>query len=405
MSARRRRWLIAGGLLLTGVLITAVLVVRPAAVRAAVPDVPVAPVGWNSWNAYGCTIDESRIERAADSLVSTGMAAAGFRYVVVDDCWVAPARDARGRLRADPTRFPHGIAALARYVHARGLRFGLYTSASTRTCAQSSGTWPGATGSRGREALDAATFAAWGVDLVKDDWCAGSASSGEQRASFTAFRDGILATGRPIALMINPNSGVRDEVPGSDQDWSGIATTVRITNDVTDTWRTAGPATAGQGIAQAVDAAEHAVSRGWNRVIRPDADMLWVGHPGLAPAEQRTQLGMLAFLGLPVMAGVDPARLDATARRSLTDSAVIALTRCAGRPSRRPDRARAHIWVRTCDGRRIVAIFNPTAGPVRVDLRSLRVEGGTNLWTADPARDRALLVQAHDTALLASPRP
>lgn len=121
-------------------------------------------MGWNSWNSFGCDIDEDLIHQEIDALVATGMRDAGYRYVNLDDCWMAPTRDARGNLRADPTRFPHGIAPLADYAHARGLKFGIYSTAGTGTCQS-------LPGSLGHEYADARTFASWGVDYLKYDHC------------------------------------------------------------------------------------------------------------------------------------------------------------------------------------------------------------------------------------------
>ncbi|WP_163552773.1 glycoside hydrolase family 27 protein [Candidatus Frankia alpina] len=111
------------------------------------------PMGWNSWNALGGNVRDGDLRAAADALVSSGMRAAGYRYVIVDDGWMAPTRGSDGRLVADPERFPAGIAALAAYVHARGLKFGLYASPGRTTC-------QGLPGSFGHETTDAATFAA-----------------------------------------------------------------------------------------------------------------------------------------------------------------------------------------------------------------------------------------------------
>src|SRR5690348_2250512 len=132
------------------------------------------PLGWNSWNSFGCGITEAQVRQAADAMVSSGMRDAGYRYVVVDDCWFDPQRDARGDLRADPAKFPSGMKALGDYIHGKGLKFGIYQAPGERTCAQAVGSYPGATGSRGHEAQDAATFASWGVDYLKYDWCSPS---------------------------------------------------------------------------------------------------------------------------------------------------------------------------------------------------------------------------------------
>ncbi len=121
------------------------------------------PMGWNSWNHFACNVSDSLIRQTADAMASSGMRDAGYRYVVIDDCWQV-SRDGRGRIVADPVRFPHGIKALADYIHTKGLKFGIYTDAGTKTC-------QGRPGSYGYEEQDARTYAAWGVDYVKEDWC------------------------------------------------------------------------------------------------------------------------------------------------------------------------------------------------------------------------------------------
>lgn len=370
----------------------------------AIPGADAVPIGWNSWNAFGCDISADRIKAQADALVSTGMRDAGWRYVVVDDCWVAPERDPDGGLVADESRFPGGIKPLADYVHARGLRFGLYTGASTQTCAQAFGGYPGATGSAGHEAQDAATLASWGVDLVKDDWCGVGAdadpSPARQEATFAAFRDGIRATGRPMALMINPNSGLTARVPGG-ADWSSFATSARLTNDVTTAWSTGDGPHGFQGVKQVVAAAEQAVAAGRPRPgYRPDADMLEVGSAELKPAEQRTQLGMLAMLGLPLMAGTDLTALSPDAQRLLTNPALVSLaTDDMALPARLPDRGGLHVWVRATAAGRVFAVYNPTDGPVTVDVGELAADRATDLWTG-AAMSGSLTVAAHDTELV-----
>jgi alpha-galactosidase len=122
------------------------------------------PMGWNSWNTFGCDIDEHLIRDTADAIVSSGLRDAGYEYVNIDDCWEAPTRDAQGRLRANPERFPSGIATLADYVHADGLKLGIYSTAGTGTCQR-------LPGSLGHETTDAHTFASWGVDYLKYDHC------------------------------------------------------------------------------------------------------------------------------------------------------------------------------------------------------------------------------------------
>jgi alpha-galactosidase len=148
------------------VLVTAAAASRPALSEpvARQPLANTPPKGWSSWNAFGCGIDEVIVRQTADALVSSGMAAAGYRYVNVDDCWMAPHRDRDGRLAADPHRFPGGMMALGNYLHARGLKFGIYSSSGTAT-------GHNLPGSIDHEAVDAATFAEWGADLLKYGNC------------------------------------------------------------------------------------------------------------------------------------------------------------------------------------------------------------------------------------------
>ena len=115
------------------------------------------PMGWNSWNKFACNVSEDLIRQTADAMVASGMKDAGYQYVVIDDCWQVE-RDASGNIVADPKRFPSGMKALADYVHAKGLKFGLYSDAGTKTCG-------GRPGGRGYEFQDARQYAAWGVDL------------------------------------------------------------------------------------------------------------------------------------------------------------------------------------------------------------------------------------------------
>jgi len=174
-------------------------------------------------------VTEQSIHQQADALVSSGLREAGYRYVIVGDCWSAPERAADGALRPDPVRFPSGMAALGEYLHDRGLWFGLSSTAGTRTCAQHSGRSPGSTGSLGREARDAATFADWGVDYLSYDWCSGQSDREEQIAAFTAMRDALREVGKPIVYAINPNRGLDATRPGSDAYWGGVATVTRVT--------------------------------------------------------------------------------------------------------------------------------------------------------------------------------
>src|SRR5947207_2478990 len=150
------------------------------------------PMGWNSWNHFGCNVSDSLIRQTADAIVTSGMRDAGYKYVVIDDCWQV-SRDGRGRIVPDSVRFPRGIKPLADYVHGRGLKFGIYTDAGTKTCQGRPGTY-------GYEEQDARTYAAWGVDYVKEDWC--NASGLDAPKQYAKFRDALAHSGRPIVFSI-----------------------------------------------------------------------------------------------------------------------------------------------------------------------------------------------------------
>ena len=126
--------------------------------------VSTPPMGWNSWNTFGENISEELLMGAADAIVSTGLKDAGYKYVVIDDCWALRERDASGRIVADPAKFPHGMKYLADYIHSKGLKFGMYSCAGTQTCA-------GYPGSFNHEFTDAQMFADFGVDFLKYDFC------------------------------------------------------------------------------------------------------------------------------------------------------------------------------------------------------------------------------------------
>src|SRR5690349_11177389 len=121
------------------------------------------PMGWNSWNKFGCNVSDKLIREMTDAIVSTGMKDAGYQFVNIDDCWQV-SRSADGTIVVDPDRFPNGMRPLADYVHSKGLKFGVYTDAGRMTCQKRPGSYE-------HEAQDIQTYASWGVDYVKIDWC------------------------------------------------------------------------------------------------------------------------------------------------------------------------------------------------------------------------------------------
>jgi alpha-galactosidase len=169
------------------------LISHPLLVESLDNGVGQKPVlGFNSWNVFACQVNETVMKSTMDLFVSTGLLAAGYEYVSTDDCW-SIGRDAHGVLQADPVSFPSGMAALADYAHAHGLKFGLYSSNSPKTCAQRPGSY-------GYETLDAATFASWSVDLLKYDNCGDQKEIGQPESRYPVMRDALNATGRPIVF-------------------------------------------------------------------------------------------------------------------------------------------------------------------------------------------------------------
>jgi alpha-galactosidase len=270
-------------------------------------------MGWNSWNTFGCDIDEALIRSTADALVTTGLRDRGYRYVIVDDCWFDPVRDAHGDLRGDPTRFPSGMRALGDYLHARGLKFGLYGTPAARTCGQYVGLYPGSTGSKGHEAADARQFAAWGVDYLKYDWCSPDGSAGDQADGFARMRDALAATGRPILYSVNPNS--LHATTGPARDWGDVAAQWRSTQDITATWASVRDiATATVPLAGYARPGSYA-----------DPDMLEVGRPGLTAAEARSHFALWAMMAAPLIAGNDVRQADPATLAVLGNAGLLAV--------------------------------------------------------------------------------
>ena len=193
----------------------AALAAGPARAQETATLAPTPPMGWNTWNAFQCECSEALVRETADAMVASGMRDAGYAYLVIDDCWAKKERDLNGNLVADPVKFPGGMKALAAYVHAKGLKFGIYGCAGSKTCA-------GYPGGRGHEFQDARTYASWDVDYLKYDWCnRGTANgpetyrimgdalrAGQEGPSCTASASGGR-TSRSSGPPRSPSSGAR----------------------------------------------------------------------------------------------------------------------------------------------------------------------------------------------------
>jgi alpha-galactosidase len=316
------RWktLLAAGILLLSGTLTGPLASSAQALDNGVARTP--PMGWNSWNTFGCNINETLIRQMADSIVSTGMSAAGYKYVVVDDCWFNPNRDAAGNLQGDPTRFPSGMRALGDYLHGKGLKFGIYQVPLDKTCAQYFGSYPGATGSQGHEAQDARQFAAWGVDYLKYDWCSPNGTINDQVTTFAKMRDALAASGRPIVYSINSNS--IHAKTGPQRNWGDVANLWRTTEDITNAWDTGQSNGYPMGIQNIVN-----VTVPLSGYARPgqfnDPDMMEVGRGGMTDTEMRSHFALWAMLASPLIAGNDVRSMNAATQTILKNADLIAI--------------------------------------------------------------------------------
>jgi alpha-galactosidase len=283
---------------------------------------PVPPRGWNSWNAFRCYgLTEARVRESADVIASSGLRDAGYEYVVVDDCWQDHRRGPDGALRSHPERFPAGIGALADYVHGQGLKFGLYGCPGTKTCSMSYDGYAGVElGSLGHEAQDAATFASWGVDYLKYDWCRADEIDGlSQPAAFERMRGELDATGRDIVLSISEY--------GRWDPWSwapAFANLWRTTEDIKPRWGSMCSI-----VDQQANLAPYSRVGSWN-----DPDMLEAGNGEFGDAaasvemaigRSRAHLAMWAILNAPLMLGNDLGALQPWLLPLLTDGDMLAV--------------------------------------------------------------------------------
>jgi alpha-galactosidase len=258
------------------------------------------PLGWNSWNKFGCNIDEKLIRSTIDNLISSGLAAAGYTYVNLDDCWQA-SRAADGTIVPDPKTFPNGIKPLVDYAHSKGLLFGLYSDAGYKTCA-------GRPGSLGYEKIDARTYAQWQVDYLKYDNCYTDSTKPEVR--YPPMRDALNATGRPIFFSMC-EWGVDDPATWA----AAVGNSWRTTGDIIDNWHSAMSI-----LDQNNRWAAYAGPGGWN-----DPDMLEVGNGGMTTAEYRSHFGLWALMKAPLLVGCDVTKMSDDVRAILTNPEVIAV--------------------------------------------------------------------------------
>jgi alpha-galactosidase len=312
--SRLRKTLVA--LVGSGALVTSSLVgitvasVTTAPSAAALDDglAQTPPMGFNDWNSFGCNVSEDLIKSTADIFVKSGLKAAGYKYVNIDDCWMTHQRDPQtGRLVPDPVKFPDGIKGVADYVHSKGLKLGIYESAGSQTCA-------GYPGSLGHEKVDAQTFADWGVDYLKYDNCGDHGDYPDTTQGYIdrygAMRDALEATGRPIVYSLCEW--------GVNQPWkwgASVGHLWRTTGDINDSWGSLKSI-----IRQNAPLSSYAGPGGWN-----DPDMLEVGNGGMTDTEYKTHFSLWSMMDAPLIIGTDLRKATPETMKILSNKDVIAL--------------------------------------------------------------------------------
>ena len=256
-------------------------------------------MGWNSWNHFHCGVNQTVLQETADAFIKYGLDKLGYVYVNVDDCW-ARSRDSNKVVVPDPTTFPD-FQGMIKYIHSKGLKFGLYSDAGTRTCA-------GRPGSLGYEEIDANTYAKWDVDYLKYDNCNNQNEPGQER--YTKMRDALNKTGHPIFYSLC--NGGREDVAT----WgSTVGNSWRTTHDIRDNW---------ESIIERADINEKLVNDsgpgGWN-----DPDMLEVGNGGMTAIEYESHFSLWCLMKAPLLIGCDLRNIDNESLRILTNPEVIAV--------------------------------------------------------------------------------
>src|SRR5436305_10946221 len=309
------------------------------------------PMGWNSWNKFAGRVDDATVRKIADAMASNGMKEAGYVYINIDDTWEGEKRDANGNITTNK-KFPD-MKALADYVHSKGLKLGIYSSPGPNTCA-------GYEGSYGHEEQDAKTFAAWGIDYLKYDWCGARNIYTEQEMQpiYQKMGDALQASGRPIVYSLCQYGRLDvwkwgPEVGGN---------TSRTTGDIRDTWESMSK------IGFAQDAlAPYAAPGHWN-----DPDMLEIGNGGMNDDEYRTQMSLWSILAAPLLAGNDLRGMSPVILEILTNGEVTEVNQDkAGKQGRRIAKSGdQEVWAKALlDGGQAIGLFNRGGAPAKITVK------------------------------------
>ncbi|HKO82365.1 MAG TPA: glycoside hydrolase family 27 protein, partial [Chitinophagaceae bacterium] len=340
------------------------------------------PMGWMTWNLFGEHINEGLIKEMADAMVSSGMLQAGYRYLIIDDGWQG-GRDNRNNIIPDPIKFPSGIKALADYLHDRNIKIGIYSDAAPLTCA-------GYTASLNFEEQDAKTFASWGIDYLKYDYCNAPEDSITAKARYKKMADALVKSGRQIVFGICEWGGRKP------WHWAANAggNLWRTTGDVRDKWK-AKPNTDGMGILDIADINaelyEHAGPGRWN-----DADMLVVGlygakgpasdlgGTGCSDIEYQSQVSLWSIMAAPLIATNNLRDMNAETKRILMNEEVIAVNQDKmGRQAiRKINNETWDVFVKQLDNNDVaIAILNKsgTVQNCKIDFKDLGLTDNYNI--------------------------
>jgi alpha-galactosidase len=347
------------------------------------------PMGWNSWNLFAGKIDQETVKTMADAMVSSGMRDAGYVYVNIDDTWEG-VRDAQGNLPANH-KFPD-MKALADYVHSKGLKLGIYSSPGPRTCAS----YPG---SYGFEEQDAKTFAAWGIDYLKYDWCGARLiyKNDALQPVYQKMGDALQATGRPIIYSLCEYG------MGSVEKWGpNVGGNLwRTTGDIRDAWDSMI-----ENVEKQVPTAAYAGPGHWN-----DPDMLEVGNGHMTDDEYRTHMSLWALVASPLLAGNDIRSMTDVTKSILLNKEVIAIDQDPlGKQASPVKNGDLETWLKPlADGSVAVGVVNLGSSAANAtikpaDLGFSKVKGARDLWAhADvsfQAEGYSAMVPSHGVLLL-----
>jgi alpha-galactosidase len=301
------------------------------------------PMGWNSWNKFAGRVDDKSVREMADAIVSSGMRDAGYVYVNIDDTWEGK-RDRDGNITSNE-KFPD-MKGLTDYIHAKGLKIGIYSSPGRKTCA-------GYEGSYGHEEQDAKTWAAWGFDYLKYDWCSATAvyRPDEMKSAYLKMANALRATGRPFIYSLCQYGELNVGEWGA-----GVGGNLwRTTGDIRDDWRSMSSI----GFDQQVGREIYAGTGHWN-----DPDMLEIGNGGMTTTEYRTHMSLWCLLAAPLLAGHDVRTMPDFTRDILLNAEVIAIDQDpAGAQGKRvrkegPEGQSLEVWEKRLAKGVAVGLFN-----------------------------------------------